>query len=363
MNLNASCAKRGLQPRTVLPAPLALESLLRTELGGGKTEEKNSWSLIYMGREEFFLIIGDMHGPLLYRNLPVDLSSGADKDEYLKRFITEVERSNFSAKQSEQNFTVESIYVSGDPGLVIPLAEQLDGKVNLPVTHWQPQNRFEFEEEIEGWAILPLLAAAVLDSRVMPLNLFIKPDREGAGRALRTYSFAATGTLLVVAAPLLLGASLHTRGVQESIIKTQTDQLLQARDQAGESAKRYLLEQSLISREERIALNGDKETPFAEILRDVAARLPDQVRLINLKLRQGKDGRYRLYITGESFGKSSEEAQSSYILFRDSLSQSPLITGKKQPIFMQIQESGSKTGFMSKVSFSIEYQLEKGDGR
>ena len=78
-----------------------------------------------------------------------------------------------------------------------------------------------------------------------------------------------------------------------------------------------------------------------------------------MSLRREAGMRYRIYITGESLGDSSEMAQSEYLRFRDSLSQSPMIDGIEDPSFIQIREGDPRSGYTSRVSFSIEYVVKK----
>ncbi len=358
--LRDACDKQDVNPRVVVPSPIALEAMLRAEHIQKPEGEWQSWSLVYLGEEDMFLVIGDMAGPLLYRGLPADLSDGEDKEEYIKRLVMEIERSSFFAKQSDQSFTVESIHVCGDPNLVEPLVEELKNKASIPIAHWHPQDDFEYDGDAELWRMLPLLAGALIDSGVLPLNLYVKRDSEGTGNALKAYGIAAAGALLIFSAPLLLGGSLLTRGIQESVINRQSDQLEIARDDAREAAELYLIEKSLVSREERIALSGGGSIPLGDVIRDVASRLPDHVRLVDLTLSQIREGHYRLYLTGEAIGRSSEEAQAEYIRFRDSLSRSSLIAGDEDPSYMRLHPGSSQGVFESKVSFSIEYSIKTG---
>ena len=352
-------AGSGLYPNTVLSSPLVLEALLRDEIAALPKEERKSWSMVYLGRDELFLVIGDMLGPLIIRELPSDLSDGEDRDEYVARLATEVERSHFFARQSEQSFAVESVHVAGNPDLAVPLVAKLDESGSLPTRRWEPEAQFECDGSFKKWAILPLLAAAAIDPRGLPLNLFVNTKSEETGRALRSYAIAAAGTLLAISAPVILGGSLSARGVQETVMRVQSDQLGLARKQARMAAKRYLLEQSLILREQSIAANGDKDTPLAEVLRDIASRLPDRVRLTDLNLSRERESHYRLHISGEAIGKNAEEAQALYMRFRESLAQSPLIVGEEEPSFIQINAMDGKNEYSSRVTFSIEYSIRK----
>ncbi|MBM4117535.1 hypothetical protein FJ251_07270 [bacterium] len=358
--LLAPLAGSDCRPALALPQALALDTLLRRELRAADPAP-GAWNLVYLGREERFLAIGDAVGPLLVRALPADLSGGADRAEYLERLVTEIERSHFFAQQGEQGARVQRVLVCGDPELAESLALRLARTEGLVAEHWQPEERFRIEGAAASWEFLPALAGAAvaLDPAGAVFNILPRRREDGALWRLRRYAITGGASLCLGVLPLVGGGSELTRHLQARVLAEQGQQLAQSRQAAEAAARDYLEQLALLARQEQLDRYAPERTPLGPLLRDIAARLPSPVQLTDLDLVRDPEGAYRLVIRGESRGRTGEAAQAAFLQLQAALAQTPLLEGATEPS-LEIEGDEDDRGRASRVRFELRYRLATG---
>lgn len=358
--LLAPLAGSDCRPALALPQALALDALLRRELRAADPAP-GAWNLVFLGREERFLVIGDAAGPLLVRALPADLSGGADRSEYLERLTTEIERSHFFAQQGEQGARVQRVLVCGDPELAESLALRLAKTEGLVAEYWQPEQRFRIEGAAASWEFLPALAgaAAALDAPAALFSILPRRREDSALWRLRRYAITGAASLCLGVLPLVGGGSELTRHLQAKVIAEQSEQLAQSRATAEAAARDYLEQLALLARQEQLDHYSPERTPLGPLLRDIAARLPSPVQLVDLDLARDAEGVYRLVIRGESHGRSGEAAQAAFLQFQAALADTPLLEGASEPS-LAIEGDEDDAGRESRVRFELRYRLATG---
>lgn len=347
------------RPAQALPAALALDSLLREEQARDE-EGVGNWNLVYVGREERFLVIGDEHGPKLLRNLPQNLSEGGDPSEYAERLITEVDRSTFFAQQDDASAKVERVFVAGDPRIADPLQEKLAEGEGPEAVRWMPEQLFEVEGGTASWEYLLPMAGAAAMLEGPAYNVMPKIAGKSRGRTVARYALYAGATLCLGLLPLLGGGTYSTEQVQGRTLNQQGNQLLESRRLAEETALAYLRNQSLLERQELLELHGESRTDLSAALRDLVSRMPGSVQLDAMEIDREPTGEYLLHMTGQSRGESAELAQSRFMEFHRALAKSPFLIGERDPITLEIAPAGNKENAGSLVGFEMEYRLREG---
>jgi len=350
-----------LHPGLGLPQALALDALLRRELraadsGGG------AWNLVFLGREERFLVIGDAAGPLLVRALPADLSGGTDRVEYLERLATEIERSHFFAQQGDQGTRVQRVLVCGDPEMAEPLALRLTKADALAAEHWQPEQYFKVESAAASWEFLPVLAGAVAAFEGALFAIMPRRRQDGTLWRLRRYAFTGSAAFCLGLLPLVGGGSEITRRLQAQVLAQQTLQLEQGRLAAEAAARDYIKQVGLLARQAQLDRYTPAQTPLGPLLRDIAARLPGPVQLVDLDVVREETGIYCVIVRGESRGRTSEQAQAAFLQFHAALTGTPYLEGGAEPVFLQIDGERDDEGSQSRVSFELRYRLAEVGG-
>lgn len=356
--LQAALAASSIRPQRAMPSALALEGLLRDEIQSNEEPLDGAWNLVYLGTDEIFLIVGDAVGPLFFRELPQDLSGGADREEYVRRLFTEIERSNFFARQGEQSVQVRRVFLAGAPTLVEPLRQELEAVEGLESLHWRPESRFSINGEPAPWTHLLPLAGAASCLHPPTYNLIQRRDEDRPIRKLRGKAALAAGTVLLVILPLLIGGGYLTIQAQRDTLNTQRTQLDLSRQAARESARDYLLRRSLLARQKRLKSTADPAIDLGELCRDVALRIPAGVRLRELKLEKASRGGYRLNLNGECVGSPSSRAQAQFLALRSALAESPYLAGGEEPDDLKITSMGGHTEDTS-VAFTLEYKVRR----
>ncbi|MCP4549882.1 MAG: hypothetical protein GY835_25785 [bacterium] len=350
-------AGSGLRPTRAIPKPLALEALMRKhhpEL----LEAKGAWNLVYLGESENFLIIGDRSGPILIRSLSEDLSDGADPDEYLQRLATEVERSNFFARQGEVSTEVTSIIVTGEPGLADSMLTLLDKSENFELIRWLPEERFSYDGAAASWRQVTMLAGAVMQYESYNLNLIPVRREDTVAWKLRHYSLLGTATATLWLLPLILAGSWLTGDIQDRIATQQSVQLSHSREQARASAYNYLGNLNLLTRNDFLTELGPGRGNLAGFLRDLSQRTPDSVRLTNLVVERTVRG-YTVTIDGDCRTGSSRDAQNQFLKLKEALRNSPLLCKDDEPIFLEITGEEKVSTKQSIVTFKLAYSISK----
>lgn len=345
-----------LHPGLALPQALALDALLRRELRAADAGS-GAWNLVFLGREERYLVIGDAAGPLLVRALPADLSGGTDRAEYIERLGTEIERSHFFAQQGEQGTRVQRVLVGGDPELAEPLALRLAKTDGLVAEHWQPELAFKVETATASWEFLPALAGAAAALEGTLYSIMPRRREDGALWRLRRYALTGGATFCLGLLPLVGGSGEVTRRLQARVLEQQTQQLELSRQAAEAAARAYVKQVGLLARQQQLERYTPEETPLGPLLRDIAARLPGPVQLVDLDVTRDETGVYRVILRGESRGRTSEQAQMAFLQFHAALAGTPYLEGGAEPVFLQIDGERDDEGSESRVRFELRYRL------
>ncbi len=348
----------GLRPRQALPGVLILDQFLRQHLD--HEAEPGPWNLIYVGREEQQLVIGDAHGPRILRSLPHDLSDGAEPEEYVERLSTEVERSNFFAQQGDSATRVKRMLVCGDPALAEPLVAQLAQTEGLVTEWWHPERLFAVDEGKASWEVLMPLAAAAVAMGNPKLNIMPVPADQNRGHRIRRQAIGVVAICCLTLLPLLGGGGHSTRRVQRRTMNSQASQIENARILAEEAARDYLRDQSLLARQATMESKDPRRVDLAGLLRDLSTRIPGDAHLTGIDLKQDHLGGYHLELTGECIGESAEQAQAEFLRLHRDMRAAAILDAEPEPARLKIigGESGSAT-----VSFTLRYALlEEVDG-
>ncbi len=347
----------GVRPRQALPSMLILDQLLRSQLSG--EDNPSAWNLVYIGKEEQQLVIGDPWGPRLMRSLPHDLSEGSEPEEYVERLSTEIERSNFFAQQGETSTRVNRVLICGDPNIVEPLVAKLATVETLTVQWWRPERLFAVDEGVAAWdALMPLAAAAVAMDHPT-LNIMPVPADQDPSRRLRRQVLGAMAVVCLALLPLLGGGGHSTLRVQGRTMESQSSQIDEARILADETARSYLLDQSLLARQTCIESKDPRRADLAGLLRDLSTRIPEKAHLTAIELKQDYEGQYWLELKGECIGESAENAQAEFLKLHDAMSESSTLTAKAEPVHLQIV--GDDNGG-ALVTFTLQYALQEEAG-
>ena len=350
-----------VEPARVLPDALALDGLLRRELSRLPGVEPGAWSVVYIGEDERFLLLGDEHDALLYRRLPGDRSGGADPEQYQQRLLTEIERSHMSVRQVRREAHVRKVHLAGTDPVLEKLREGLSGRGGLEVAAWEAERRFTRGGQAAPASLLLMLAGASLGFEARTLTLKRPPRETVSARTLRNWSAAAALGLAVAGLPLLAGGALWTRLVQERTLAEQSARIPAAAREARDAALGYLRHRAVLGREAVLAAHGAGAPDLAGMLSDLALRTPAGVSLTGLGLERDDAGRHQLRIEGESRGASSAAAQNAFLRLRANLESSRHLTGGGEPSHLEIRQGqGEETG-TSIVRFRLEYRLREED--
>jgi len=352
-------APQSIRPQKALPGALALEALLRRELHLGDPVTNGAWNLVHLGSEEIFLVVGDARGPLFFRELPRDLSEGADREEYVRRLSTEVERSNFFARQGEQSVQVKRVFISGDPELAEPLFEEMEAVEGLESSVWRPERRFALAGEPAGWALaLPPAGAAILDDP-LHFTLMQRRDSDRPAQRLRARAMLAGAAAALVLLPLLIGGAAVVGRAQERALAAQQGRNDQLGRSARAAARDYLLRRSLLERQALVERLSNSPLERGAVLRDLARRMPAGVRLRTLDIERNPHGDYLLKLHGECVAARSDQAQGQFLSLRRALADSPYLEDDGKPQQLKINET-RRGELDSEVLFSLEYRLTDG---
>lgn len=347
----------GLTPTAQLPGFLALDLLYRRHRSGGDGDA--GWNLVHLGGSERFLCVGDAGGLLFARPLPEDLSGGAEREEYVERLATEVERSNYFAQQAERSLQVQRIAVSGEPELADALAAHLGASGEYEVERWRPEDLFADATGAGGWRRILPLAAAAAGLPGVPYDLLPPDSRQGLGTSARRWSLLAASSLGIFVVPLLLLGGLWTIRVQDRQLAVVTDQVHRAQDRVDEAAQAYLVHHALSARQFQVDELSVRRPELAAVLRDIAARTPAAIRYTDLSLRREADGRHRVVLEGESVGADGVEAQEAFLRFLDDLAGCARLESCQEPTYLEILGDDEGRTPRSRAVFTLEYLVRK----
>lgn len=332
----------------MMPGHLALDLFYRTH--GPARAEHAVWNLVFVGKDQQFLCVATQDAQLMVRNLPANLSTDGELGEYLSQLATEIERSSFFARQTENSPEVEKIIVCGDPALAAPLVETLGESSDIPAVHWPIEDMFQWGLNEQNPDDLVTLAGAVLALEKVPFNLL--PDRGQLyfGRSLRRQMLVAATTCAAAIVPVLLVGGVLTAKVQGTYLERAESRLSEARDRARQAEQIYDTQRVLLARENHIRHFAQNRPDFESILLRLAAITPPEVVFKDLQVREKQDGRFVFQMQAESRAASGVQAQGAFLTFLAALDACDFLTRLGEPRLMQIipgaedkQSGGVKT--------------------
>lgn len=347
----------GCGPNGMLPGYLALEDLFRRH--GPESETDGAWNVIFLGHKEQFLCVGDENSLLFSRPLPEDLSGGEERDEYINRLATEIDRSNFFAQQAERSMQVRRVIVCGQPDTADALVEALAERLDIEVTRWKPEGLFTAEEDKELWPYTLDLAAAAASYHGARYHLLPPGAVQGAGDRARRYATVGAVTFFAWTAPLILVCGLWTTRAQNNFLREAADLTDNLYHRAEAAASAYLLNRVFKTQQEAVDDLGGGQPDLAVLLNDIAERTPEDVIYSRLDLSRDKENRFQLVLHGESIARDGERAQRTFLEFLGAMNSCPHLQEIKEPVFLEINGLDDTKLPRSRVVFTLEYLIRE----
>ena len=344
-----------VRPSAMLPDYVALEQFYRTY--GRPAEDLQGWNLVFVGRRRRFLCISSDRNLLLTRNLPVDLSAGADPEDYLNRLATEVDRSVFFARQTQQNPSIQKIIVCGDEVLSAQLVQRLATESSIPAEVWGLRDLFQWNGHEDDPDLLLSAISAALAGQPMPLSVLPPQRRVLFGPQVRKRVLMAAGTVAAAAVPVLLVGGLVTSAVQERYLERAQNELGEAEMRADEAARIYRDHGLLLAREDYIRDHTAEYRDFEAVLLRLADFTPDSIVFRDLQIRKPETGGYMLHLTGISGATTAGEAQATFLKFLASLDECGFLAAEGEPEQVQITTRDNEGRLQRQVVFSLAYTV------
>ena len=346
---------RTMRPQRLLPGYMVLDQFFR--FTRCDPLEDNTWTLVYLGKQENFLVVGNHGSVILTRPLPFDLNEDAPGDQYIERLATEVERSGFFVKQGELGQGMDRTLVAGDPELAPALVKNLNERSGVPAEFWDISRSFQWGEgPVPSSAYIPLMAAAMA-RRPSEYNLLPATKRKLFGPQARRRAMVAAGTLGTSLLPVLIIGSAVTARVQESYLQNAQARLEEARGEAARAAEAYKQQRLLKNREELLNRFHLEQPDLEGILVQVGTMAPREILLHNLKINQDDLGKTRLTIVGQSEARRSSEAQAAFIRFQKALDSAPFLEKYTEPLQLEISGDDLKDQENPRTLFKMKYIL------
>jgi Tfp pilus assembly protein PilN len=339
---------------------LALDALYRAHRPDPEAE--GAWNLVCLDARASFLCVGDADGLLFQRELPADLSEGAELAEYLERLTTEVERSNFFAQQAERSLRVARVVVCGDPSLADALVVRLDESLAVDAERWRPEELFAGAgDTVRPDLVLAMAGAAAALDGWRP-NLLPAEFRRNRAREMRRGARKVSTVGAVIAVPLLLIGGLLTVNVQrESLAALEAREDL-LRQRAEETAREYLRHRALHTRQDHLDAYRPDRIDVAALLTDIARRTPDAVVYRHLSIAHDQDGGYRLQVSGESLGQDGQRAQEVFLEFQEAMRRCERLRELDERSHLQLTAADEDQDASSRVIFVLEYRITEEPG-
>jgi hypothetical protein len=356
----------GANIERMLPSHLALDLFYRTH-GPGR-DEQSVWNLVFVGEKQQFLCVATSDAQLVIRNLPANLSTDQDGQEYLSRLVTEIERSAFFARQTEHSPEVQKIIVCGDPKVAAPLTGMLAESSPTPAVHWAIEEMFEWGLNEQQSDDLLVLAGAVVALTKSPFNLLPGQGPLHFSRSLRRQLLVGATACAVAAVPVLMVGGIVTARIQENYLVRAHGRLAEAQERAHQAELAYDAQNLLLAREDRIRHFARTRPDFEEVLLRLAALTPEEVVFKDLQVREQLDGRFFLQLDGESRADSGVKAQGAFLDFLTALDNCDFLDRLGEPRVMQMkpgETSGQESTTRKTTVFHLELNWrgdEKGDG-
>ncbi len=342
-------------PGRMLPPFMILDQFFRHTHPEGFPD--GTWNLVYLGRHENFLVVGRQDCPLLTRALPFDLSEGHESDQYLDQLVTEIDRSGFYVRQTENSPEVAKIIVAGDPQLAARLVANLKNRTETPSETWDLAPYFSWgKREVSSESFIPLMAAA-LSLEPTPYNLLPEPKRSLLGPKARHRLLVATGSAAVALLPVILVGSTLTAKVQEGYLRKARERLDIARLDAQDAAEAYKKQRLQLTRQDYLTSFAASRPDLEAVLLEIGAMAPPEVRFRDLQITEDDLGKTRLILMGESGAPTSGQAQSAFIAFQKALDQAPFLETYMEPVRLEIDNDAHGTSDRPHTIFQLKYIL------
>lgn len=350
----AEATSWGVQPGLMLPAHLAMDELYRRH--GPERDEHESWNLVFIGREVSFLCISTRDHLLMTRRLPQDLSGGADPEEYLGRIATEIERSIYFAKQTENSPHVERIIVCGDHEVAPRVVARLGQQDLAPAIFWEIESLFVWGETTPQVDDLLAVAGAVLACEGSPHSLCTQHRHRAFSTAARRRLVIGAGAFGVTAVPLLLIGGLMASRIQTEYLEKTRGRLLETQARAEQAEEIYRAQRILLARENRIATFTAARPDLESVLHQLAALTPPTVVFKSMHVQEADSGVFVLQLEGESPADRGADAQSAFVDFLAALRGCDFATMEGEPRRMHIRpDDVNVTG--ERTLFSLDLRL------
>ncbi len=357
----AAALEHGCRAVGMLPDFLALDEMFRRH--GIGADDSGPWNLVHLGEDERFLCVGDEHGLLFSRPLPEDLSGGTERDEYLQRLATEIERSCFFAQQAERSMIIGRIVLCGRPDLADDLAVRLGERSEIEIRRWRPEELFTSAVERETWPLTLHLARAVSALHGPACELLPPGAKPNPVRKLRRQAAVAMAALVTVAVPILLVGGVLTSRVQQEFLDEAADRLGELDMRAGQAATDYLQNRALRDRQENVDRLVARQPDLAGLLAELAERTPPGVTYGALELERDAQERLRLTLRGESLGRTGDLAQELFLDFHGRLAASGRLQETREPVYLEIAGVEDSQTPQSRVAFTLEYLVRTEEAR
>ncbi len=351
----------GCEPEAILPGYLALEQLLRRN--NPEIIEGGGWILVYLGKKERFLCVGDEEELLLSRILPEDLSGGVEEEEYLGKLVVEIERSNFFAKQAESSIEVRRLVICGEPGMADKLANMLSEKASQEVVRWRPEDLFSAGEGAKPHSNVLMLAAAAGVLHGFRYNLLPPDGRRSVCSRVRRKSTIAVSALAAGILPALLIGGLWTSRVQNGFLRDAEERLNDLRKRSALAAEAYVHNHALKECQANIDEFGGGQQELAKVLGGIAVRTPGKIVFDAMDVGNDPGSGLRLTLRGRSVARNGEIAQRAFLGFLESLDRYKGLKKTREPLYVEIageEDDEGKTN--SRVAFTLEYLIVGGKG-
>jgi hypothetical protein len=350
----AAAAGMGAEPGLMLPPSLVLDQFFRAAVP--ETASLNVWNIVFVGGRTNVLCVASQDGLLLTRPLPGNLSGG-DRDEYVERLATEVDRSVFFARQTAGSPQVDAIFVLGDPQLASALQTKLNATGSVPCRHWLLDAAVAgVGPDVDADAQLLIMAAAL--ATTSPQHNLAPGARGGwLSEKARRRLLVAGGALAAGVVPLLIVGGLVTGRVQDSYLEQARNDLARATVRAERAAGVYERQRLLLAREEHLNRRAASPSALEAVLHDLAAAAPGAIRFRELQLLRRDDGLV-LQLTGASRAGEVADAQAAFMAFQDAVAGLPTVRPLGEPRQLQIGEVDDKGSIEQAVVFTMECKLE-----
>jgi len=353
----ARAAGAGVQVGAVLPSYAVLDRFFRDHRSSD--EEITAWSLVYLGENERFLVIGSVDNIVMTRPLPEYLYDDANADEYVARLTTEVERSHFFAQQTAGHVQVKDVFVCGPSGCADLLVERLNSESSLAARRWDVAEFFEWGDEQPDFdLIIPLMAAAVA-GQVRESLLPPDPNQALSRRLLRSGMSVTVGLFLLLV-PLLLAGSFWTTKVQDRYLDEATTRLAAATTRVEQATATYRVHQTLQAREDKIGTLVAGQPDFAALLMELAEATPGAVLFNDLRILERRDKQYVLYLSGESIATTVVGAQTAFLQFMAAVTACERLEPLGEPTQLHIKELDDAGDDKITVVFSLDCLIKRG---